>query len=132
MAVVVGVVGAVVLVLWRPVAADVAPIPVSTTPHPTATPVVTSAPVIEAPPEPAPEPVPAPAPPPAATTVVRAPATVPPVPAATPSTAPVTRQAPTPTLRPPISVSPEPRQPFPNQHPPQSDQDRGGLLGGLL
>lgn len=130
MAVVVGVIGAVVLVSWRPAPADVAPIPVSTAPHPTATPVVTSVPVVEAPPEPAP--VPEPAPPPAATTVVQAPVTMPPATAPTPTPAPDSRQAPTPTLRPPISVSPEPRQPFPNQHPPASDQDRGGLLGGLL
>jgi hypothetical protein len=40
--------------------------------------------------------------------------------------------APPPTTRAPISVSPESRAPFPNQTPPRSNDERGGLLGGVL
>ena len=40
--------------------------------------------------------------------------------------------APPPTTRAPISVSPESRTPFPNQSPPRNNDQRGGLLGGLL
>jgi hypothetical protein len=36
------------------------------------------------------------------------------------------------TTRAPISVSPESRPPFPNQNPPGDNNQRGGLLGGLL
>ncbi|PXX11296.1 hypothetical protein C8E89_103385 [Mycolicibacterium moriokaense] len=39
---------------------------------------------------------------------------------------------PAPTTRAPISVSPESRPPFPDQNPPQDNNQRGGLLGGLL
>jgi hypothetical protein len=39
---------------------------------------------------------------------------------------------PPPTTRAPISVSPESRPPFPNQNPPRNNDQRGGLLGGLL
>lgn len=39
---------------------------------------------------------------------------------------------PPPTTRAPISVSPETRAPFPNQTPPRNNDQRGGLLGGLL
>lgn len=39
---------------------------------------------------------------------------------------------PPPTTRAPISVSPEPRPPFPDQGPPRNNDQRGGLLGGLL
>jgi hypothetical protein len=39
---------------------------------------------------------------------------------------------PAPTTRAPISVSPESRPPFPNQTPPRSNGQRGGLLGGVL
>jgi len=39
---------------------------------------------------------------------------------------------PLPTTRAPISVSPESRPPFPDQGPPRSNDQRGGLLGGLL
>jgi hypothetical protein len=39
---------------------------------------------------------------------------------------------PPPTTRAPISVSPESRPPFPDQSPPRNNDQRGGLLGGLL
>jgi hypothetical protein len=39
---------------------------------------------------------------------------------------------PPPSTRAPISVSPESRPPFPNQSPPRNNDQRGGLLGGLL
>jgi len=39
---------------------------------------------------------------------------------------------PPPSTRAPISVSPESRPPFPNQSPPRKNDQRGGLLGGLL
>jgi hypothetical protein len=39
---------------------------------------------------------------------------------------------PPPTTRAPISVSPESRPPFPDQNPPGNNDQRGGLLGGLL
>jgi hypothetical protein len=39
---------------------------------------------------------------------------------------------PPPTTRTPISVSPESRPPFPDQNPPRNNDQRGGLLGGLL
>src|ERR1700682_542096 len=39
---------------------------------------------------------------------------------------------PPPTTRAPISVSPESRPPFPDQNPPRNNDQRGGLLGGLL
>jgi hypothetical protein len=127
-AVVVALIGVVVLILWRPGPVDVAPSVDSSATQSTPTPIVTSAPVIEAPPELTPAPVP---PPEETTTVVPEPAPVPvPAPSPPPSR-PDTRQAPTPTLRPPISVSPEPRPAFPNQHPPDGDQGRGGLLPGL-
>jgi cytoskeletal protein RodZ len=49
--------------------------------------------------------------------------------ASEPSPAPM---PPPPTTRAPISVSPESRPPFPNQNPPGDNNQRGGLLGGLL
>jgi hypothetical protein len=56
----------------------------------------------------------------------------PPSPSPSPSGQPETRQAPPPILQSPNSVSPEPRPPFPNQHPPDGDdQGHGGLLGRL-
>ncbi len=39
---------------------------------------------------------------------------------------------PPPTTRAPISVSPESRPPFPDQNLPRNNDQRGGLLGGLL
>jgi hypothetical protein len=39
---------------------------------------------------------------------------------------------PSPSTRAPISVSPESRPPFPDQNPPRNNDQRGGLLGGLL
>jgi hypothetical protein len=47
-------------------------------------------------------------------------------------TQPVDTMPPPPTTRAPISVSPESRAPFPNQGPPRNNDQRGGLLGGLL
>lgn len=40
--------------------------------------------------------------------------------------------APPPTTRAPSSVSPPSRPPFPSQTPPRNNNQRGGLLGGLL
>jgi hypothetical protein len=130
MAVVVAPVGAVLLILWRPGTAEIAPQPVGSTTQPTPTPIVTSAPVVE----PLPEPTPAPVPPPDATTpVVSAPEPAPQLAPSAPSSSsrPDAPPAPKPTLRPPISVSTEPRPAFPNQHPPDNDPGRGGLLGRL-
>jgi hypothetical protein len=88
---------------------------------------VTSAPVVEAPPEPV-----APPEPTANVMQEQAPVSVPVLPSPSPSGQPETRQAPPPILRSPNSVSPEPRPAFPNQHPPDGDdQGRGGLLGRL-
>jgi len=56
---------------------------------------------------------------------VQAPTTV----ASEPPQAPM---PPPPTTRAPISVSPESRPPFPEQSPPRNNDQRGGLLGGLL
>jgi hypothetical protein len=49
--------------------------------------------------------------------------------ASEPSPAPM---PPPPTTRAPISVSPESRPPFPDQNLPRNNDQRGGLLGGLL
>jgi hypothetical protein len=45
---------------------------------------------------------------------------------------PPTPMPPPPTTRAPISVSPESRPPFPDQNLPRNNDQRGGLLGGLL
>jgi len=59
----------------------------------------------------------------------------PPQPAQLPTTVvsePAATMPPAPTTRAPISVSPETRTPFPNQQTPGNNNQRGGLLGGLL
>ncbi|WP_029117048.1 hypothetical protein [Mycobacterium sp. URHB0044] len=131
-------VGAVVLFLRWSGPADVVPDPSQSVPTPVPTPIVTNAPVVESALEPAPAPPPPPeAVPSQATTKVRtAPVLIPPpAPSQAPSAAPAPTRAetsPAPSVRPPISVSPEPRPAFPNQHPPEGDPSRGGLLGGLF
>ena len=127
-------VGAVVLFLRWSGPADVVPDPSQSVPTPVPTPIVTSAPVVQS----ALEPAPAPLPPPEAVPPQAVPPQAPPpapsvAPAPAPAPAPTRAETPpAPSIRPPISVSPEPRPAFPNQRPPEGDQGRGGLLGGLF